>query len=189
MITLRDRERLLNQRPIIIWLTGLSGSGKSTIAEHLEQSLHVLYGFKTTRLDGDVMRDGLSSDLGFTDKDRLENLRRTAEVAKIVLDSGLIVIASFISPLQSDRDYVREVLIKHRFVEVYVNCPLDICEHRDVKGLYKRARAGEIKQFTGIDAPYEIPHKPDIVVNTSVMSTVDCVHSILNKVHHMLLPV
>ncbi len=160
-ITKQDRSNLTYQKPCILWFTGLSGSGKSTIANALEEVLHNNRNF-TYLLDGDNVRHGLNKDLGFDDKSRVENIRRIGEVAKLFVDSGLIVLSAFISPFQSDRKLVKELLEDKEFIEIFVDTPLEVCEQRDPKGLYKLARAGEIKDFTGIDSPYEAPIKADI---------------------------
>ncbi len=153
------------QKPRVLWFTGLSGSGKSTVADRLEQKLHAL-GKRTYLLDGDNVRHGLNKDLGFTDQDRVENIRRVAEVAKLMVDAGLIVLASFISPFRSERQMARALMDEGEFVEVYVDTPLEICEARDPKGLYKKARAGELKNFTGIDSDYETPENAEIVLKS-----------------------
>jgi adenylylsulfate kinase len=170
-VTLSDREQLMNQKGLIIWFTGLSGSGKSTIAIELEKQLYQK-GFHTYLLDGDNIRHGLNSDLTFSPQDREENIRRIGEVTCLFLDAGLITIASFISPYRKDRDRIRKKAGKARFLEVFVDCPLELCEQRDVKGLYKMAREGKISDFTGISAPYERPENPEITVNSS-MDTVE----------------
>ncbi|QJR79877.1 adenylyl-sulfate kinase [Alteromonas pelagimontana] len=151
----------LNQQPRVIWLTGLSGSGKSTMANLLEKKLHA-QGKHTYLLDGDNIRHGLCGDLGFSDKDRVENIRRISEVAKLFVDAGVIVLTAFISPFQADRTFCRSLLSEGEFVEVFVDTPLEVCEQRDPKGLYKKARNGEIKHFTGIDSAYEAPSSPEI---------------------------
>jgi adenylylsulfate kinase len=162
----RDRRiALMNQKPFVIWLTGLSGSGKSTIATALEKQLSEK-GFKTYLLDGDNLRSGLNKDLGFSENDRKENIRRIGEVCKLFHNAGLIVIASFISPFKSERDFVRSLLPPDDFAEVFVNATLENCESRDVKGLYKKARAGVIQDFTGISSPYERPVTPDVELLT-----------------------
>ena len=168
-ISQAERFRLLNQLPKVIWFTGLSGSGKSTLATHLEFQLYAQH-FKTYLLDGDNIRTGLNSDLDFSDHSRKENIRRIGEVAKLFLDSGLVVLSAFISPFEEDRNQVRTIVGTANFLEVFVDCPLEICEQRDVKGLYKKARAGEVKNFTGITSPYERPLNPDITVNTHLQS-------------------
>jgi adenylylsulfate kinase len=161
-----ERAAQKKQKPCILWLTGLSGSGKSTIANALEGELFRT-GHHSYLLDGDNVRLGLNKDLGFSDKDRVENIRRIGEVAKLFADAGLIAITAFISPFRADRDLVRALVAPGEFFEVYVKAPLDVCEQRDPKGLYKKARAGAIKQFTGIDSPYEEPLKPELVIDTS----------------------
>lgn len=158
--------QLKNQKPLVLWFTGLSGSGKSTIANEVEKRLHLM-NRHTILLDGDNVRHGLNKDLGFTEADRVENIRRIGEVAKLMTDAGLIVLTAFISPFRAERDMVRAMLPEGEFVEIFVDTPLDVAEERDVKGLYKKARAGELKNFTGIDSPYEAPENADIVVNTT----------------------
>ena len=155
-VTKHDRSLLKNQRPCVLWFTGLSGAGKSTIANALDKKLHEM-GRHTYLLDGDNVRHGLSKDLGFTDEDRVENLRRVAEVSKLMVDAGLIVISAFISPFKTERQLARNLFSKDEFIEVFIDTPLEIAEQRDVKGLYKKARAGELKNFTGIDSLYERP--------------------------------
>ena len=165
-ISRKDREQNLSQRSFVLWFTGLSGSGKSTIANAVEQQLFDS-GYKTYTLDGDNIRQGINKGLGFTAEDRAENLRRIAEVAKLFVDSGQICLAAFISPTLKDRQLVKDIIGEHDFIEVYVDTPLEICEQRDVKGLYAKARTGEIKNFTGISAPYEKPENPEIRVKTA----------------------
>ncbi len=172
-----DREQHLNQNAKVLWLTGLSGSGKSTIAQNLERELHNK-GFFAQVLDGDNIRSGINKNLGFTDEDRKENIRRIAEVAKLYLNSGIITICSFISPTIEIRNYAKSIIGENDFVEIYINASLEICEERDVKGLYKKARAGEIKNFTGIDAPYEAPVNPSLIVNTNQLSIEESVEQI-----------
>jgi len=164
-VTREDREKLLGQRGVTVWLTGLSGSGKSTIAVAAEQAL-ISRGRASYVLDGDNIRHGLNKNLGFSPEDRTENIRRIGEVAKLFTDAGLIVFTSFISPYRADRDLVRAIHDAGRFVEVHVSASVETCESRDVKGLYKKARAGEIKEFTGISAPYEAPEKAELVIET-----------------------
>ena len=160
---------LKDQKPKILWFTGLSGSGKSTIANAVEKKLHA-NGKHTFLLDGDNVRHGLNKDLGFNDADRIENIRRIGEVAKLMSDAGLIVLTAFISPFRAERDMARAMVADGDFVEIHVDTPLDVAEQRDVKGLYKKARAGELKNFTGIDSPYEPPEAPEITVNTTELS-------------------
>ena len=159
------RARANDQQPCVLWFTGLSGSGKSTVADRLEQKLHAM-GMRTYLLDGDNMRHGLNKDLGFTDQDRVENIRRVGEVAKLFVDAGLVVLASFISPFRSERQMARALMEEGEFIEIFVDAPLDVCEERDPKGLYKKARAGELKNFTGIDSDYELPENAEIVLNS-----------------------
>ena len=168
-VTAEDREKLLNQKGCVIWFTGLSGSGKSTLANAVEHVLHQQH-HHTYVLDGDNVRHGLNKNLGFSPEDREENIRRIGEVAKLFADAGTIVMTAFISPYREDRDSARELISEGRFVEVFVDCPLEVCEERDTKGLYKKARAGEIKEFTGISAPYEPPAAPEVTVNTAELS-------------------
>jgi len=165
-LTRHQRETLLRQRSRLIWFTGLSGSGKSTLAVHLEARLYA-NGFKTYLLDGDTIRTGLNNDLGFDETGRSENIRRIGEVSKLFLDAGIIVLSAFISPFRVDRERVRNIVGAENYIEVFVDAPLDVCEARDVKGLYRKARAGEIKNFTGIDSPYEVPENPAIVLRTN----------------------
>jgi adenylylsulfate kinase len=176
-----QRQELLKQKAKLIWFTGLSGSGKSTLAVQLEAVLHAK-GFKTYLLDGDNIRAGINKDLSFTDADRIENIRRIGEVSKLMLDSGIIVLSAFISPFQSDRDQVKKIVGAENYIEVFVDTPLEVCEQRDVKGLYKKARAGEIKNFTGIDSTYEIPVSPDIIIQTHVLSVNDSLDLLLSAV-------
>lgn len=164
-----QRVELLNQHAKLIWFTGLSGSGKSTLAVQLEAQLFAK-GYKTYLLDGDNIRTGLNKDLSFTDEGRVENIRRIGEVAKLMLDSGIIVLSAFISPFKSDREQVKKIVGAENYIEVFVDTPIEICEQRDVKGLYKKARAGEVKNFTGIDSPYERPENPDIIIPTHQLS-------------------
>ena len=175
-----DRERLLGQRGVTIWLTGLSGSGKSTIAVAAEAAL-VERGRLAYVLDGDNIRHGLNHNLGFSPEDRTENIRRIGEVAKLFTDAGVIVITSFISPYRADRDAVRATMAAGDFVEVYVDASLETCESRDVKGLYQKARAGEIPEFTGISAPYEAPESPELVLDTNAKSVEESVEELLRS--------
>jgi adenylyl-sulfate kinase len=177
-ITRAERAANKNQKPCLLWFTGLSGSGKSTIANALDVALHER-GYHTFLLDGDNVRHGLCSDLGFSDEDRVENIRRIGEVSKLFSDSGLIVLSAFISPFVSDRRMVRKLFPAGEFIEVFMDTPLDTCEDRDPKGLYKKARAGEIKRFTGIDSPYEVPPHPEVRLDTSSMTVDDCVEILI----------
>ncbi len=178
-ITNEDRERLLNQKGIVIWYTGLSGSGKSTLAHAVEEKLfesgHISY-----VLDGDNIRHGLNKNLGFSPEDREENIRRIGEVSKLFADAGVIAMTAFISPYRADRDKARDLVPDGRFIEIYVKVPLDVAESRDPKGLYKKARAGEIKEFTGIDAPYEEPLKAELIIDTSEYSLEESTDIVLN---------
>ena len=180
-VTKEERMALLNQKPLVIWFTGLSGSGKSTLADALEHRL-MKEGFKTYLLDGDNIRFGLNKNLDFSDEGRKENIRRIGEVSKLFADAGLIVLTAFVSPFKSDRQLVRELLPLGEFVEVYVDTPIEVCEQRDVKGLYKKARAGEIKDFTGISSPYEKPENPEVIVKTAGRSVEDCTSEVYNTV-------
>ena len=177
-ITKEDRVKLLNQKGVTIWLTGLSGSGKSTIAVELEHAL-IENKYHAYILDGDNIRHGLNKNLGFSPEDRSENIRRIGEVAKLFTDANIITITAFISPYKQDRDNARKLQREGEFIEVYVKCPLDVCEQRDTKGLYKKARAGEVKEFTGISAPYEEPLNPEITIDTSKMSVEEATRVIL----------
>lgn len=182
-ITKADRERLLHQKGIVIWFTGLSGAGKSTLALELEEKLFER-GRLSYVLDGDNIRHGLNKNLGFSPEDREENIRRIGEVAKLFADAGIITMTAFISPYRSDRDQARRLLKEKEFIEVFVKVPLDVAEGRDTKGLYKKARAGEIAEFTGISAPYEEPDKPELIIDTSLLNikdSVDLVISYLEK--------
>jgi len=171
----------LNQKPYIVWLTGLSASGKSTLANALEVKLQHK-GYKTYLLDGDELRTGLNSDLGFSQEDREENIRRTAHLSQILLDAGLIVITAFISPFQKDREFARSLVTDDEFIEVFVDTPLEVCEQRDPKGLYKKARAGEIKDFTGVDSVYEKPMNPEIVLkNDTLKNNINTILNCINK--------
>jgi len=178
-VTRQERSTLKRQQPCIIWLTGLSGSGKSTIANALEGELFRT-GHHSYLLDGDNVRHGLNKDLGFSDADRVENIRRIGEVSKLFVDAGLIVITAFISPFRADRDMVRKLVAPGEFLEVFVRAPLNICEQRDPKGLYKKARAGAIKQFTGIDSPYEEPAAPELVLDTDKLDLQACTNTLLD---------
>lgn len=186
LIQRADRERFLNQHSKVLWLTGLSGSGKSTIARHLERRLFEA-GFFAQVLDGDNIRSGINSNLGFSEEDRRENIRRIAEVAKLYLHSGVICINSFISPTRAIRGMAREVIGADDFVEIYINAPLEVCEKRDVKGLYRKARAGEIKGFTGIDQPYEAPATAALEIRTDELSVEASVEHIFEYVKPLII--
>ncbi|MXO61032.1 sulfate adenylyltransferase subunit CysN [Altererythrobacter salegens] len=179
-VTRESHAIMKNQTPRLLWFTGLSGSGKSTIANEVEKRL-ALMNRHTFLLDGDNVRHGLNKDLGFTEADRIENIRRVGEVAKLMVDAGLIVMTAFISPFRAERQMVRDMLPEGEFVEIFVDTPLEVAEARDVKGLYKKARSGELKNFTGIDSPYEVPEKPDIVVNTVEMSVEEAAQHIVDQ--------
>jgi adenylylsulfate kinase len=176
--TKADRERVLGQRGVTIWLTGLSGSGKSTVAVAAEKVL-LERGRAAYVLDGDNVRHGLNKNLGFSPEDRTENIRRIGEVAKLFTEAGIIALTSFISPYRSDRDAVREIMEPGDFIEVLVDASVETCESRDVKGLYKKARAGEIPEFTGISAPYEAPEKPELVLDTNTQSVEESLGSLI----------
>jgi adenylylsulfate kinase len=177
-VTHEDRGQLNGHKGCTVWLTGLSGSGKSTIAVDLEKRL-LERGVRTYILDGDNIRHGLNKNLGFSPEDRTENIRRIGEVAKLFTDAGLVTLTAFISPYRADRDQVRGLMRDGDFVEVYVDCPVEVCEQRDVKGLYKKARAGEIKEFTGISAPYEEPTRPELTIKTAGQSVEDSAKQIM----------
>jgi bifunctional enzyme CysN/CysC len=181
-ITQADRERLNGHKGKVLWFTGLSGSGKSTLANALEIKLHAI-GQRTYILDGDNIRQGLSKDLGFTDADRVENIRRIAEVAKLMVDAGMIVMTAFISPFRQERNMAKELIGPENFIEVYVDTSLEVCEQRDVKGLYKKARSGSIPNMTGINSPYEAPTKPDFAMNGTTIDQIDeCVNKLLKLI-------
>ena len=175
----QDKEKLLNQHSIVIWITGLSGSGKTTIAKGLEFELHKR-GYLTKLLDGDNVRTGINNNLGFTDEDRTENIRRIAEVSKLFMQGGVILINCFISPTKDIRDQARNIIGSNDFFEIFVNTPLEVCEQRDEKGLYAKARAGLIKNFTGIDSTYENPENPDVEIRTTEIGINESVKKILD---------
>ena len=177
----KDKEELLNQTSKVIWMTGLSGSGKTTIAIALEKALNEK-GFLTQVLDGDNVRTGINNNLGFSEEDRIENIRRIAEVSKLFLNCGIITINCFVSPTIEIRANAKKIIGEENFIEVFVNTPIEICEQRDVKGLYKKARAGEIKDFTGIDAPFEMPLNPEINVKTAEITIEEAANQILTVV-------
>lgn len=176
-----DKELLLKQKAVVIWFTGLSGSGKTTIAIGLEKALNSK-GILTQVLDGDNIRAGINNNLGFSNEDRKENIRRIAEVSKLFLNCGVVTINCFVSPTQEIRQQAKEIIGENDFLEVFINTPIEICEQRDVKGLYKKARAGEIKDFTGINAPFEAPINPFLDVKTQDKTVEQSVNEILNKV-------
>ncbi len=184
-VSIQDRRKINDQNSFLIWFTGLSGSGKSTIANALEFKLHQA-GFKTYALDGDNIRKGINNDLTFSPKDRTENIRRIAEVANLMVDAGLIVLGAFVSPYKKDRKNIKDIVGNDNFVEIFVNTSLEECEKRDVKGLYEKARKGEIKDFTGINAPYEAPENPDVEVVTDELSVQESVELIYNKIQEKL---
>ncbi len=186
-VTRADREALLGQQPVILWFTGLSGSGKSTLADRVEQELHAK-GYKTYLLDGDNIRHGLNNNIDFTEEGRRENIRRIGEVAKLFLDAGIIVLTAFISPFREDRDKVRSLVKDGEFIEIHVDCPLEICESRDVKGLYAKARKGEIPNFTGISSPFEAPLQAEITVHTDTTPPDTCVNKILDYTYNRIKP-
>ena len=183
MLSRQDKEELLKQHSVMIWFTGLSGSGKSTIAIALERELHKR-GLLCRILDGDNIRSGINNNLGFTEADRIENIRRIAEVSKLFVDTGIITIAAFISPSNDIREMAANIIGKDDFLEVYVSTPIEECERRDVKGLYAKARRGEIKNFTGISAPFEAPAHPALTLDTSALSLEESV----NKLLELILP-
>lgn len=177
----RERREALNQhKSAVLWFTGLSGSGKSTLAHALEEKLYQM-NCRTYVFDGDNVRHGLCKDLGFSTEDRTENIRRIGEMTKLAIEAGVIALTAFISPIRADRETVRELFDEGDFIEIYTRCTLDVCEERDVKGLYKRARAGEIPGFTGISSPYEEPTKPEIIIDTDKYSLDECVQQLLEE--------
>ena len=181
IMTREDKEQLLRQRSKVIWFTGLSGAGKTTLAKELEKRLHQ-NGYLTQVLDGDNIRTGINNNLGFSEEDRRENIRRISEVSKLLIHSGVITINSFISPTSEIRHMAMDIIGKENFIEIHVHAPLEVCEQRDVKGLYKKAREGKIKNFTGIDAPFEEPKNADIRVDTSKLSVVESIEKIVEVI-------
>jgi adenylylsulfate kinase len=180
-VTRTRREAQNGHRGTIIWFTGLSGSGKSTLAHAVEEALHQ-HGCRTFVMDGDNVRHGLCGDLGFSNKDRQENIRRIGEVAKLCMEAGVIVLTAFISPFRADRERVRGMVEHGDFIEIYCDTPIEICETRDVKGIYKKARAGQIPEFTGISSPYEAPENPELTVNTGTASLDACVQQVIGEI-------
>lgn len=176
-VTRERREKLNRHKSVILWFTGLSGSGKSTMGHALEEHLYGL-GCRTFVFDGDNVRHGLCSDLGFSIEDRVENIRRIGEMAKLFIEAGVIALTAFISPFRADRDRVRGLVNEGDFLEIYCRCPLEVCEQRDVKGLYKKARAGLIPQFTGISSPYETPDSPELTLDTDQLTLEECVQRV-----------
>jgi adenylylsulfate kinase len=177
-VTRERRQKLNDHKSVILWFTGLSGAGKSSLAHAVEERLHQM-GCRTYVLDGDNVRHGLCGDLGFSDADRAENIRRIAELAKLFLEAGVISLTAFISPFRAEREAARKLVPHGDFLEIYCNTPIEVCEERDVKGLYRRARAGEIREFTGISSPYEAPLKPELTVDTGYRSIDECVDSVI----------
>lgn len=179
-VTRTRREAQNGHRGAIIWFTGLSGSGKSTLAHAVEETLH-LNGCRTFVLDGDNVRHGLCGDLGFSEEGRIENIRRVGEMAKLFMEAGIIVLTAFISPYRADRERVRGMVEKGDFIEVYCDASIEVCERRDVKGMYKKARAGQIREFTGISSPYEAPENPELVMNTGGAALNTCVRLVISE--------
>jgi adenylylsulfate kinase len=180
-VTRERREEKNGHRGAVLWFTGLSGSGKSTLAHAVEEVLHQR-GCRTFVLDGDNVRHGLCADLGFSTEDRIENIRRIGEVTKLFMEAGVIVLTAFISPYRADRERARDMIGQSDFVEIYCDASLEVCENRDMKGLYKKARAGQIAEFTGISAPYEVPIKADLMINTGSASLDDCVEQVIEEI-------
>ncbi|MFZ2311747.1 MAG: adenylyl-sulfate kinase [Methylobacter sp.] len=178
-VTRKRREEKNGHKSVVLWFTGLSGSGKSTLAHAVEEHLHQ-NGLHTFVLDGDNVRHGLCSDLGFSDKDRKENIRRISETAKLMLEAGVITLTAFISPFKAERAMARSLMPHGDFIEIHCFCPLTVCEQRDVKGLYKKAREGEIKDFTGISSPYEEPEKPDLKIDTSRLTLEESIQMVIS---------
>lgn len=177
-----DKETILHQKSVVIWMVGLSGSGKSTLAKSIEQELHK-NGFLTQLLDGDNLRTGINNNLGFSEADRIENIRRAAEVSKLFLNCGVITICSLISPTEEIRNMAKNIIGAEDYFELYVNCPFEVCEQRDVKGLYRKARNGELKNFTGLDSPFEEPQNPSLEVRTDLKPLDMCKEEILTAVY------
>ncbi|MBU3949422.1 MAG: adenylyl-sulfate kinase [Proteobacteria bacterium] len=179
LVTRIDREKLNGHKSVVIWFTGLSGSGKSTIAHEVEKRLFGL-GCRTFVFDGDNVRHGLCGDLDFTPKDRKENIRRIGEMVKLFLEAGMITLSAFISPYKADRSWLRELISPENFIEIYCRCPIEVCEKRDVKGLYAKARAGLIANYTGVSSPYEEPENSDVVIDTNLLSPEESVNIVLD---------
>lgn len=179
IVTKEDRKKLKGHNPAVIWLTGFSGAGKTTLSKEIERRMYEM-GIHTYLLDGDNVRRGLNSDLGFSKPERKENIRRISEVANLFVDAGIVVICAFISPYEEDRSYLKSLLNEDELYTVYVKCPIDVCMERDPKGLYRKALKGEIKGFTGIDAPYEEPESPDIVVETHKYGIEECADLVID---------
>ncbi len=184
-VTRNRRELQNNHRGVIIWFTGLSGAGKSTLAHAVEEKLHKM-GCRTFVLDGDNVRHGLCRDLGFSNQNRMENIRRVGEVAKLFMEAGVIVLTAFISPFRADREHVRDMVGNSDFIEIFCDSTIQVCENRDVKGLYKKARAGEILEFTGITSPYERPNKPEVIVETGRLPLTECVDTVMESLETVL---
>ena len=181
IVSRKEKEQRLQQKSKVIWFTGLSGSGKTTLATALERELFNK-GFLTQVLDGDNIRSGINNNLGFSREDRIENIRRIAEISKLLINSGIICICAFVSPTEETRKIVRDIVGNNDFLEIYLSTPIDVCENRDVKGLYKRARAGEIRDFTGISAPFEIPQNSILSIDTSNISVAECTSILMNRI-------
>ena len=181
IIDKNTKEKFLNQKAKVLWFTGLSGSGKSTIAIEVEKKLFAK-SFLTQILDGDNIRDGINNNLGFSDKDRTENIRRIAEVSKLFINCGIITLNSFVSPTNEIRNLAKEIIGKDNFIEIFIDTPLEICEQRDVKGLYKKARAGKIKDFTGIDAPFETPVNPSLIIKTENKTVEESANEVMDYI-------
>jgi adenylylsulfate kinase len=181
MISRSEKENLLHQKSVVIWFTGLSGAGKTTLATALEKSLSER-GFLTKMLDGDQLRSGINANLGFTDRDRQENIRLVAEISRLFIECGVICIDSFISPTSTMRQSARQIIGTDNFIEIYLSASLEVCEQRDPKGLYKSARKGDIRNFTGIGSPYEVPESPEMVIDTEKYSIDDCLEICLNEI-------
>jgi len=179
ILTRKDKEKLLNQRSKVIWMTGLSGAGKTTIAKFLDEALYKK-GYVAQILDGDNIRSGINNNLSFSDEDRYENIRRIAEVSKLFINCGIIIINSFISPTEEIRNMALDIIGEENFIEVFVNAPIEVCEERDTKGLYAKARRGEIKNFTGIDSPFELPESAHVTVRTDIQTIEESVAQVLD---------